>query len=76
MSEDKTATILVELGHIRAVLMEVREEAKLTNGRVRANEAVIAVLKWSVALIGSVALATYGTLLGAAVWVLTRKYFE
>lgn len=45
-----------------ALLKEIRDEVRLTNGRVRRLEIVVAVLKWAVFVVGPSSLAALGYL--------------
>ena len=57
----------VTLGEVYRKVCAVHDQTVLTNGRVNRHEAAIAVLQWSVGLVGVVSLALFAAFLGK-VW--------
>lgn len=54
----------VSLGEVYRVLLEVRTQTTLTNGRLREAERVLSVHTWAIGLIGAAALAALAAVFG------------
>lgn len=57
----------VTLGEVYRVLLQVRAQTTITNGRLREAERTISVHTWAIGLVGAVAVALLGLLLAKAV---------